>query len=102
MLGPILFLLCINDLPNASNILRFLLYADDTNILYRNLDPKSITDTMNKEIPKVTEWFNSDKLCINTNKAAAMLFHTRQRTLAINECLIILYIIYIIILINIY
>ena len=70
------------------NILRFLLYADDTNILYKNLDPKSITDTMNKEIPKVTEWFNSNKLHINTNKTVAMLFHTRQTTLTINESLI--------------
>ena len=40
---------------------------------------------MNKEIPKVTEWFNSNKLHINTNKTVAMLFHTRQRTLTINE-----------------
>ena len=88
ILGPIISLRYINDLPNACNILRFLLYADDTNILYKNLDTRSITDTMNKEIPKVTEWFNSNKLRINTNKTVAMLFHTRQRTVAINECLI--------------
>ena len=43
---------------------------------------------MNKEIPKVTEWVNSNKLRINTNKTVAMPFHTRQRTLTINECLI--------------
>ena len=86
--GPILFLLYSNDLPTASNILRFLLYADDTNISYKNLDPKSITDTMNKEIPNVTECFNSNKLHIDTNKTVAMLFHTRQRTLTINESLI--------------
>ena len=88
ILGPILYLLHINDLLNASNILRFLLYADDTNILYKNLDPQSITDTMNKEIPKVTEWFHSNKVHRNTNKTVAMLFHTRQRTLTINESLI--------------
>ena len=43
---------------------------------------------MNKEIPKVTEWFNSNKLRIDTNKPVAMLFLTRQCTLTINECLI--------------
>ena len=43
---------------------------------------------MNKEIPKITEWFNSNKLRIDTNKPVAMLFLTRQCTLAINECLI--------------
>ena len=42
---------------------------------------------MNKEIPKVTEWFNSSKLHIDTNKTVSMLFNTRQRTLAINESL---------------
>ena len=88
ILGPIIFLLYINDLPNAGNFLRFLRYADDTNILHKNMDPKSIINTINKEIPKVTEWINSNKLHINTQKTVAMLFHTRQRTLTINESLI--------------
>ena len=42
---------------------------------------------MNKEISKVTGWFNSKKLHINTNKTVSMLFHTRQRILTINESL---------------
>ena len=54
----------------------------------KNFDTKSIADTMNKEIPKVTEWFNSNKLYINTNKTVAMHFCTRQRTLTISESLI--------------
>ena len=62
--------------------------SDDTNIIYKHLDPKSITDAINKEIPKVTEWFNSNKLHIDTDKTVAMFFHTRQRTLTINESLI--------------
>ena len=88
ILGPIHFLLYINDLPNASNILRFLLNADNANILHKNVDPKFITATNNKEIPKVTEWLNSNKLHINTNKIVSMPFHKRQRTLTINESLI--------------
>ena len=85
ILGPIPCLLYINDLPNKSNILRFLLYVDNTNNLNKNSDPKSITDTINKEIPKATEWFNINKHHINTDKTIAMLFHMRQRTLTINE-----------------
>ena len=88
ILGPILFIIYINDLYSASNILSFLLYAVNTNIRDKNLDPKSMTDTINKEIHKVTEWFDLKKLYIGTNKTVAMLFHTRQRTLAINESLI--------------
>ena len=49
----------------------------------KNFDQKSITDTMNKEIPKVTEWFNSNKLNINTQRLPC--FFTQDRTLAINE-----------------
>ena len=78
MLGPIFFLLCINDLPNASNMLRFLIYADNTNILYENLDPKSIADAVDMEIPKAAEGFNSSTLHINTTKTVAILFHTSQ------------------------
>ena len=45
---------------------------------------------MNNEIPKVTEWFNSNKLCIDTNKTVAMLFYTRKQSLTINEYMIII------------
>ena len=56
-------------------------------ISIKNFYPKSITDTINKEITKVAEWLNLNKLHIkNTNKIVAMLFHTRQRT--INESMI--------------
>ena len=65
----------------------FLLYADDTNIIYKNLDRKSVTNTINKEIPKVTELFDSNKLHIDADKTVAMLFHKRHRTLAINKSL---------------
>ena len=47
-----------------------------------------MTDTMNKEILKVIELLNSNKLHINTNKTFVMLFHMRQRTLTSNESLI--------------
>ena len=48
ILGPILFLLYINDFPRASTKPKFLLNADDTNILYENSDIK----TVNMEMPK--------------------------------------------------
>ena len=56
-----------------------------TCVLKDSLDSNEHKD-IPKLIPKVTEWFNSNKLCID--KTVAMLFHTRQRTLSINECLI--------------
>ena len=57
ILGPILFILYINDLPRVSTKLKFLLYADDTNILHENTDANSIIKTINMEMPKIMEWF---------------------------------------------
>ena len=57
ILGPIPFLLCINNLPRVSTKPKFLLYADDTNILYENTDTKTIIKTINMEMTKIIEWF---------------------------------------------
>ena len=76
ILGPILFLLCNNDLPRVSTRLKFLLYADDTNILYENSNTKTIVKDTNTEMPKIMEWFRSNKLLKNIDNTVAMLFNT--------------------------
>ena len=88
--GPILFILYINDLPRVSTKLKFLLYADDTNILYENTDANAIIKTINMEMQKIMEWFKSNKLHINVNKTVAMLLHTRQKRVNIDENLIVI------------
>ena len=55
ILGPIVFLLCINDLPRVSTKLKLLLHADDTNILYENSDTKTMIKTIYVEMPKDIE-----------------------------------------------
>ena len=85
ILGPILFILYINDLPRVSSKLKFLLSSDDTNILYENTDTKAMLKTINMEMPKVIEWLKSNKLQINVNITVAMLFHTRQKRVNIDE-----------------
>ena len=90
IIGPILFILYINDLPRVSTTLKFLLYADDTNILYENTDTKVIIKTINMEMPKIIKWLKSNKLHINVNKTVAMLFHTRQKRVNIDENLIVI------------
>ena len=87
---PILFILYINDLPRVITKLKFLLYADDTNILYENTDANAIIKTINMEMPKIMEWFKSNKLHLNVNKSVAMLFHTRQKRVNIDDISIVI------------
>ena len=65
ILGPILFLLYINDLPNSTNLLKFILFADDTNLFYSSKDQKEATSFINRELRSVSEWMNCNKLSVN-------------------------------------
>ena len=58
VLGPMLFLLYINDLPNISRKLKKILFADDTNIYYESSDLKKLEATVNKELEKLHEWLS--------------------------------------------
>ena len=90
ILGPILFILYINDLPRVSTKLKFLLFADDTNIRYENTDANAIVKTINMEMPKIMVWLKSNKLHIDVNKTASMLLHTRQKRVNIDENTIVI------------
>ena len=65
VLGPLLFLIYINDLPNISEKLQFFLFADDTNIYYESKDLKELEKTVNGELKKLTLWLNVNRLALN-------------------------------------
>jgi len=60
-LGPFLFLIYINDLPNCSEVLSFKIFADDTNLFASAKDLKSLGLQMNSELRKVKEWCDRNK-----------------------------------------
>ena len=95
VLGPLLFLLYINDLPNISDKLDFFLFADDTNIYYESNDLRDIEKTVNEELKKLSLWLNVNRLALNVGKTNFVIFRAYQKipdhnvTLLINKKAII-------------
>ena len=79
VLGPLLFLLYVNDIHQCSNKLKFYLFADDTNILYADKNLKSLENIVNIELQNLHEWLTSNKLTLNTTKTNFVIFHPYQK-----------------------
>ena len=79
VLGPLLFLLYINDIHLSSDKLIFFLFADDTNILYADKNLKAIEQTVNAEVNNVHDWLTTNRLTLNTKKIKFLTFRPRQK-----------------------
>ena len=73
-LGPLLFLIYINNLANALEKSIVHHFADDTNLLYGNKNPSVISDVINSELKLVTDWLRANKLSLNESKTKLLLF----------------------------
>ena len=90
VLGPLLFLVYMNDIAEASDKFHSILFADDTtltepfctfDLLTANnkYDKKKISDTINIELRNIYEWLCVNKLSLNVSKTKFMVFNYRQR-----------------------
>ena len=80
VLGPLLFLIYINDICNSSDKLKFYLFADNTNLLYADENLKSLESTVNTQIFRVYNWLIANKLSLNIKKSNFVIFKPRQKS----------------------
>ena len=74
ILGPLLFLLYINDLPQVSEYFMPILFADDTNLFATGYNLNDIVSEINTEIANIYAWVKANKLSLNIDKTNFMLF----------------------------
>ena len=79
VLGPLLFLLYINDIQNCSKLISIILFADDTNILYSHSCLKTLNEIIQIEMNKISDWLSVNKLSINTTKTKFVLFKSKNK-----------------------
>ena len=78
ILGPILFILYIDDMCNVSTLLKPILFADDTNLFYSGKDIDELCSVVSIELDKLCIWFQVNKLSLNTSKTNFMIFTNRS------------------------
>ena len=77
-LGPLLFLLYVNDMINCSSILHFTQFADDTTLSYSCNQLLELQNILEVEVSKVTKWLAANKLLLNVAKTHSMLFSFKR------------------------
>ena len=78
VLGPLLFLIYINDIYQSSQILPFRLFADDPSILLANKNLEILEQTRNSELKKVSVWLLANKQSVNVSKSNFLVISSRK------------------------
>ena len=84
ILGPLLFILYINDFSNALKLAESFLFADDTSVYYSRSDIKQLDTFLNSELQNIDIWMKSNKLSVNISKTNYLIFRPRQRKINTN------------------
>jgi hypothetical protein len=79
VLGPLLFLLYINDLTENVRGAKLVSFADDTNLLITGSDEVGLQHKIKNVMRELEVWFEKNNLIINSEKTFAVLFHPKQK-----------------------
>ena len=83
VLGPLLFILYINDLHQVIQHCSVFHYADDTNLLLINKSLKTIVSYVNHDLALITDWLRANKISLNTSKTKVLIY--KPKTVRINK-----------------
>ena len=78
-LGPLLFLIYINDLNEVFNNITVHHFADDTNLIFASKNPSTIETVMNFELKHLVNWLKDNKLSLNVSKTELIIFRPRKK-----------------------
>ena len=84
ILGPLLFLIYINDFPKICTNSSCILYADDTAIFFENENAETLQHDINLDLPRVSEWLKSNKLSLNTDKTFYQIYNMSREEVNID------------------
>ena len=76
ILGPLLFLIYINDIDKVNNSCHSKLYADDTVLYTAHINPITAYNQVQSDLNRLTAWYEENQLTINVNKTKAIIFGT--------------------------
>ena len=91
ILGPLLFLLYINDLHNSTNLCITNHFADDTCLIFKGKKLNLLKSTVDRELKGIYKWLCANKLSLNVSKTQFLLFRTKSKldkyrfTLTLNQ-----------------
>ena len=81
VLGPLLFIIYINDLPNILLYSNATLFADDTCLLYSNSFLKYIEKHLNVDLNRLSKWLCANKISLNVSKTEVLLFRNTHKNI---------------------
>jgi hypothetical protein len=85
VLGPLLFIIFLNDIAFSSNKFTFVTYADDTNVIVSHANLPDLITTVNRELDNLSVWFKANKLSLNIDKTNYIILKNRYSNRVYND-----------------